>query len=468
METSGIALGVPPTIMNLVQQGLLERAFHDGLVPAFLFRGEAQEEEWQGNTGQEILMTRAGMLDPITEPAVPGVDPLPQALTWEQWTARLDRFIGTIQVDMPTNAIANSDIFLRSIQQLGIQAGQSLNRIPRNALVTAYLQGSTCLILAAIAGDTSLQVASLNGFQTVITRGTTVRPTPVSTGAPLSITVISGVTATTHNVIGATPLDPAVPNGPGTLLLDAAFGGAGAVIRASVLASTRPIIMRAGGGNSVDAITANDIVQYQDFINATNKLRQNNVFPHEDGFYHAHISPEGNGQIFTDPVLQRLNQAHPDSVQFQSAFIGTGGGIAFFLNNETPDDTNSGTLIATGTNAKFAKGIGAEVVNEGGIRIGRVVITGRGAIYERWLDEKRYVSEAGITGKIGGFNILNQGIEIKTDRVSLILRSPINLTQDVVSCTWSYTGGFPIPTDISSGGPQIVKRAVMLEYALGS
>jgi hypothetical protein len=467
METNGIVLGVPPTILNLVQTGLLERAFHDGLFPAMLFRGEAQEEEWQGNTGQEILMTRAGLLDPITDPAVPGVDPEPQALTWEQWTARLDRYIGTIDVDMPTNAVANSDIFLRSIQQLGLQAGQSLNRIPRNALCTAYLQGSTALIVAALTGDTFLQVASLNGFTSVITRGTTVRPTPVSTAAPLPITLMSGTTPISLNVIGATPYDPAVPLGPGTLALDSTVG-AGVAIRSSVLASTRPIIMRAGGGTSVDALQANDILQYQDFINATNKLRQNNVFPHEDGFFHAHISPEGNGQIFTDQVMQRLNQGRPDSIQYQSAFIGTGAGIAFFLNNETPDDSNSGALITTAGSAKFAKGINAEVVNYTGVRVGRVVITGRGAIYERWLDEKRYVSEAGVTGKIGGFNITNQGIEVKTDRISLILRSPVNRTQDIVSCTWSYTGGFPIPTDISSGGPQIVKRSLMLEFALGS
>lgn len=467
METNGIALGVPPTIMNLVQTGLLERAFHDGLFPAMLFRGEAQEEEWQGNTGQEILMTRAGLLDPITEPAVPGVDALPQALTWEQWTARLDRFIGTIDVDMPTNAIANSDVFLRSIQQLGLQAGQSLNRIPRNALCTAYLQGSTALIVAALSGDTALQVASLNGFTSVITRGTTVRPTPVSTSSPLPITLMNGATPISLNVIGATPYDPAVPLGPGTLLLDSTVGS-GVAIRSSVLASTRPIIMRAGGGTSVDALQANDILQYQDFINATNKLRQNNVMPHEDGFYHAHISPEGNGQIFTDQVMQRLNQGRPDSIQYQSAFIGTGAGIAFFLNNETPDDTNSGALISTAGSAKFAKGINAEVVNYTGVRVGRVIITGRGSIYERWLDEKRYVSEAGVTGKIGGFNITNQGIEVKTDRISLILRSPVNRTQDIVSCTWSYTGGFPIPTDISSGGPQITKRALVLEFALGS
>ena len=60
----------------------------------------------------------------------------------------------------------------------------------------------------------------------------------------------------------------------------------------------------------------------------------------------------------------------------------------------------------------------------------------------------------------------NNGIQIETDRISLILRAPLNRLQDQVSSTWSYTGAFPVPTDITAGGPQIVKRAVVIEHAL--
>ena len=41
MAAQGIVLGIPPAILNLVQNGLLERAFHDALVPLFLYRQEA-------------------------------------------------------------------------------------------------------------------------------------------------------------------------------------------------------------------------------------------------------------------------------------------------------------------------------------------------------------------------------------------------------------------------------------------
>lgn len=458
-----LVLGVPPAVLDLVQQGLLERAFHDGLFPALQYRAEAQEEEWPANTGTEIFMSRPGLLAPRTKPLAPGEDPQPQTLSYEQWVARLARYADTIDTHVPTSVVANADQFLRNIHQLGLQAGQSLNRIPRNELFRAYLSGQTNAIAAGAAVDTQIRVASLNGFTDVIVRGTNVRPQPVSTSYPLEIT-ITGVTGT-RNVIGFDPDDPDDPNGPGTLFLDAALGAITAV-RAPVLSSARPLVIRSGGGDSVDAIGSGDVFQLQDAINAVNRLRRANVPPHEDGYYHAHISTDGNSQVFTDTAFQRLNTALPDHVYYQEAFIGTIAGIAFFLNTESPDVLNSGALTGTGTNAQYAEDVGAEVTNEGNVNIGRIVITGKGSIYERWLDEKKYVTEAGITGKVGEFQIVNAGIEVLTERIRLILRAPVNRLQDIVAATWSITTSFPIPSDVTAGGPARFKRALVIEHAL--
>lgn len=459
-----IVVGVPPAVLDLVQQGLLERAFHDGLFPALQYRAEAQEEEWQANTGTEIFMTRPGLMAPITKPLAAGVDPQPQTINYEQWVARLARYAGTIDTHVPTSVVSNSDQFLRNIHQLGLQAGQSLNRIPRNELFKSYLSGQTNLIAPAAAGDTSIRVASVNGFTDVIILGTNTRPSPVSTSTPLAITI--GGVAGTRNVIGFDLDNPDDPYGPGTLFLSAAIGGAGAAARAPVLSAARPLVIRAGGGDSVDAIGPADVFQLQDCINAVNRLRRNSVQPHEDGFFHAHISTDGNTQVFTDPVWQRLNTALPDHVYYQEAFLGTIAGIAFFLNTESPDPLNSGARTATGTSAFYSEDIGAETTNESGVNIGRIIITGRGALYERWLDEKQYVTEAGVTGKVGEFTVVNQGIEVQTERIRLILRAPQNRLQDVVAATWSISTSFPVPSDVSSGGPQRFKRAIVIEHAL--
>jgi len=460
-----LVLGIPPSVVKLVQEGLLERAFHDGLFPALQYRQEALVEEWPANTGNELFMSRPGLLAPVTKPIQPGVDPSPQAVNYEQWTAVLNRFSGTIDTHMPTSATASSNLFLRNIHQLGLQAGQSLNRIPRNSLFKAYLSGQTLTIAAGVAGDTTIRVAALNGFTTVVIPSSTVRPVPVSPATPLTVT-ISGVTGT-RNVIGFTPDNPDDADGPGTLQLSAALGGAGVANRAPVISSAAPLVIRSGGGISVDALNAGDVFTLQDAINAVNKLRRNNVPPHEDGYYHAHISPDGNAQVFTDPAFQRLNTALPDHHIYHEGFIGTIAGIMFFMNTESPDRNNCGTLISTGTNALYAEDIGAEVVNNAGVNVGRILITGRGALYEKWLAGSNFVSEAGITGKMGEFDIVNAGINVQTERIDLILRAPLNRLQDTVAATWQISTSFPVPSDVTSGtGPERFKRAVVIEHAL--
>ncbi len=462
--SGSLVLGVPPAILNLVQQGLLERAFHDGLFPALMYRSEASAEEWGANTGTEIFMSRPGLLRPIVKPLAAGVDPTPQTVSFEQWVARLARYAGTIDTHIPTSVVANADLFLRNIHQLGLQAGQSLNRIPRNELFKSYLSGHTVTIAAAGAPDTTIRVAALNGFIDVVIPGAQVRPASVSPATPLAIT-IAGVGV--RNVIGYTPDDPDDPFGPGTLLLDAAIGGGGIAARTPVLSSQRPMIIRSGGGTSVDAIGGGDTFVLQDLINAVNKLRKQNVQPHEDGYYHAHISTDANSQVFADPAFQRLNTALPDHTYYQEAFIGTIAGCACFLNTESPDYGNAGDRVATGAGGSFYScDIGAETTNDSGINIGRVIVTGRGALVEKYLDEKAYVTEAGITGKVGEFTVVNAGVEVQTERVRLILRAPLNRLQDVVAASWSITTSFPIPSDISSGGPERYKRAIVVEHAL--
>ena len=466
-----VVLGIPPAIINLVQAGALERAFHDGLFPALHYRAEALVDEWQGNTGQEIFESRPGLLAPVVTPLTPGVDPVPVAVSYEQWLARLERYANSVDTHMPTSATAAANLFMRNIHQLGLNAGQTLNRVPRNALFSHYLQGQTNLTAAVAAIDTTIQVASLNGFTDVVSAVTT-RPTPVSAATPLQITFEVAVPFT-RNVIGAVPNDPAVPLGPGVLQLSAAVGVI-VPIRTAIRSVDHPDVIRSGGGTSVDAIALGDVIVLQDVINACNQLRGHNVHEHEDGFFHAHISPASNSQLFADGPVQRMLTALPDHPFYKKGFIGEIGGIAFFMNTESPTNLNTGTQIATGAGgagalSQFSPELLAETINAAGVRIGRVVVTGKGALYERWLNEQAYVSEAGVTGKIGEFDIINAGMQIDIERVRLIIRAPINRLMDTVASTWSATTCFPVPSDVLSGtGPQRYKRALVIEHSLGA
>lgn len=459
-------LQVPAAIAGLIQQGLIERAFRDGLFPSLQYRQDAVYEEVQANTGTEFFRSRSGLMAPVEDPTPAGQDPAPYNTTYEQWPARIDRYGGYVQTHMPTSAVANANLFLRNIHTLGLQAGQSLNRLPRNALFKAYLSGQTLTTAACVAADVTIHVASVNGFTDWVRVGTTVAPVPVSSANPLPVTIGTGASAITRYVVGVAYDDPTDAYGPGTLTLSAAIGGAGFAARTPVVTAYAPFVLRAGGGNSVDSIGVADTAVLTDLSTCINYLRSHNVQPHDDGYYHGHISSMGNNQLFADPVLIRLNTALPQGVEFSEGFVGEKFGCLFYMNNESPNALNSGAKTLTGTNAQYARSIGAEVTNDSGINVGRVIITGKNSIEEVGLDESAYISEAGITGKIGEFSVVNQGIQVPVERVRLILRSPINVWQDIVTAAWSSTVGFPIPTDATaSSGPNRYKRAVVYEYA---
>jgi hypothetical protein len=461
-----IILAVPPALIELNQKGLLERAYHDGLYPNLAYRAEAMPEEWPANTGQQLFMTRPGLLPVVTKPIVPGTEPQPQAIPYEQWVATLEKYCATIDTHMPTSVTSNANQFLRNIHQLGLQAGQSINRAARNALFRAYLSGQTVTIQAVLATDTTLRVASLNGFTDVVIPGTNVAPQPVSQSYPLPIRIGSGPATVNLTANGFVPDNASDPFGPGTLQLTTAVGAAFAV-RTTVRSLFAPRVVRSAVGDSVDAIGPGDSTVLQQAINAVAFLRRASVQPHDDGFYHAHISPLANAQVFADPVFQRLNQSLPEHVIYKEGFIGTLSGVMFFMNNESPEPYNSGDLSSTANGGVYASELGAEVVNGNGVTIGRTLITGRGSVYEKYLDEGQYVTEAGTTGKIGEFDVINNSIAIQTERIRLILRAPQDRLQEIVSATWSITTSFPIPSDITAAsGPERFKRAVVLEYAL--
>ena len=389
---SDIILGIPAAILVLNQKGLIERAFHDGLYPNLAFRAEAMPEEWPAGQGTEQFQSRPGLLAPMVTAMQPGTEPVSQSVNYEQWIAQLAQYAASTDTHMPSSVTASSNLFLRNIKQLGLQAGQSVNRIARNAMFQAYLSGQTVTIAAIASTDSQIRVAALNGFGTVVNPGGTVRPMPVSPQTPLPIVVGSGTGQVSASVVGIIPDDPNDLLGPGTLVLLGQIGTAFAVVRTTVKSIYAPRVVRSAPGDSIDAISSSDSITLQQCINAIAFLRRANVQPHDDGFFHAHLGALGNAQFFADPVFQRLNQSLPEHVIYKEGFIGHIAGIMFILNNEAPEQYNSGNLLATANLGEYASEMGSEVVNGTGVQIGRILITGKGSVYERYLDESAFVT----------------------------------------------------------------------------
>jgi hypothetical protein len=183
----------------------------------------------------------------------------------------------------------------------------------------------------------------------------------------------------------------------------------------------------------------------------------------------VHLSPAAEAEIFRDNHFQRLFQSqNATSDQYQGLYIGELLGCAFFRDNENPSTETVSSQVALpggGGLAILAPEIGGEIVTAAGLPVVRTVVTGGGVMYEKYLDESKYISEAGVTGKIGEFSLVNGGVQVMTQRIRFILRSPLDRLQQVVSQSWSWSGDFPVPSDRLTGNAAAFKRAVVIEHA---
>ncbi len=456
-----------PEIRALVQDGILERAFHDALFPRLLYRGEATPVLWPAQIGDRQVFTGTGLLPKSQRPLVPGNDPVPQAYSAEQWEAVAQQYASSIDTHMPTSMVAIANLFYRNAQQLGLQAGQSLNGIVRNKLYNTALAGHTVADGAQAAVNT-LRVKRLNGFTRArrpdLAGGSPVRYEAVSPTNPLPIKLYTTTPAeVSRNVIGFTPDTAGDEIGPGTITLD----GAAVTVanRDYVIADTRTSLVRVGGGNKVDDVGTSDLFRLADIRAALARMRSQNVPEHQDGYFHCHMDPTSEAQIFADNEFQRLLTSMPDYYMYKSFGIGVLLGTVFIRNTESPVPET----VLGGTSATFSQddNFAGELYNTGantGMKVHRPVFVGQGQILEYYLDLANLVTEAGITGKLAEPRITNNGIDVFTERIQLIIRAPLNRLQDMVSTSWKFIGDWPVRTDGAVGDAAYYKRVLAVEH----
>lgn len=453
-------------VRAIVQENLLERAFHDALFPYLQFRGEVAPVVWPAGIGDTQIFSAPGLMPINCKPLRPGEDPEPMTYPLEQWTAQLNQYSGSVDTHMPTSMLAIANLFMRNAHQLGMQAGQSLNRIVRNRMYAAALSGWT-VADGAQAATATLRVKRLNGFTRARNPNTvgasTVKFDLVSSTNPLAITVFDNAVPTAFNVIGFTPDTPGDEFGPGTITLNAAVTSV--ADRGYVIASDRTQLVRVGGGFKVDDLGASDVPTLADVRSAVSKFWQNNVPGHGDGRFHAHLDPKSQALIFADAELQRLLTALPDYYMYKEFAIGEILGTVFFRNSECPvlqtvypgtgvfsqDDPFVGELFHNGNPAT-------------GVPIHRILFSAQGGILEYYNDLSGLVTEAGIPGKLAEPSITNNGIEVMTERIQLIIRQPLNRLADKVSVSWRFMGDWPVRTDASTGDSSRYKRFAVIEH----
>lgn len=453
-----------PQVRPLVQQNLLERAFHDALFPQLLYRGEATPQVWPAGVGDVQIFSAPGLIEPDLTPGTPGVDPSPVSYPMEQWQAQLHQYHGTIDTHMPTSMVAIADLFLRNSHQLGLQAGMTVNRLARNRLYNAALSGWTVADGAQV-GVTELRVKRLNGLtraRNPLTSGASrVQFDTVSSSNPLQVHIdVSGVD-TLRNVIGYTPDTIGDEVGPGTITINSAITVAD---RAYVYSADATNIVRSGGGLKVDDV-AGDSPSFADLRKVVANFRENNVPAHPDGRYHAHLGPQSENLIFSDDELQRLNTAIPDYYMYKQFAIGETLGTIYVRNSEAPIVST----VVDGSTGEFSQRdpFGGELTVDGtvgGERAHRILFTAQGGLMEYYSDLANLLTDAGVQGKIAEPQVVNNGIEVYTDRIQLIIRSPQNRMADMVSTSWKIIADWPFRTDAATGDSARYKRAAVIEH----
>lgn len=442
------------SIAATIQSNTLQRVFRDALYPNLLFRMEAMRELWPTHLGGSSTFTRPGLIKPRTRPATAGVDPVGKTYGVEQWAATAMKWNDSIDTNMPTSYLQLANAFMQNIHMLGLQAGQSMNRVVRDKGYNAYVAGNTVNDVSALSAATSIHVANLTGFTTNLFGGT---QQPVSSGNPIAISIPS--INYTGVVTAASPDTAGDPIHGGTLTISPGLT-ANLAARSAVITNKASQLVYSGGGTSVDAIDSNDTFAVRDIRTAIGILRYNNVPAHEDGLYHWHLDSQSELQVFSDNEFQRLNQSLPDYVHYKRLCLGVWGQSAFYRNNEAPAYQTCDPDPVDGNTHGF------EVVNGAGVQLRRPICTGQGWIEEKYLDQSQFISQAGVMGKIGEFAVTNNGVQVITEEIRLIMRAPIDKLQENTSTTWQFCGDFPVPTDeLAPPTSATFKRAVVCVHS---
>lgn len=460
-----------PQIRQIVQENMLERQFHDALFPRTLFRGEVTPMPWAANVGDTRFFSGTGLIPIDASPLQPGNDPVPLAYTYEQWFAQAEQYMGTIDTYMPNSVVAIANLFLRNAHQLGLQSALTLDTIVRDRMFNAAVSGWS-VVDGAQSSTANLRVKRLNGYTRArnpnLSTGSPVRFDYVSSSNPLVVHIFDNGADATFSIIGYTPDVAGDETGPGVLILSTSVTSV--ANRAYIYSVDSTDIVRVGGGLKVDTLLSTSLPKLTDIRSAVSNFWQNNVPEHPDGRFHAHISPISQSKVFADDELQRLLTALPDYYMYKKFAIGELLGCVFFRNSRNPiaSTVNGGSTATYLQTDPFA----GELYTKGvptssdatSLAVYRMLFTAQGGIMEYYIDPNQLITDAGITGKVGDPRVVNNGIEVNSDRIQLILRAPQNRAQDMVATTWKFIGDWPVRTDAATGDPSRYKRFQVIEH----
>ncbi|ONG55736.1 hypothetical protein BKE38_08700 [Pseudoroseomonas deserti] len=410
---------LPAALQAAIQQGFLEKKFHDALKAKLGFRAIADREAFTAGIGEEITKTRAGLLPAVITPlaAVANSDLTngvgESAFALEQYKVVAQSYGSSMNLNRVTSVVNIVDLAMQNASKLGEQASRSLDTLAANALFSAYLSSNT-RTTGAPSGAT-ITVDDIRGFvagQTVAVNGS---PYTVASVAA------SGTSTAPNGVAGTITM-----TGAGNLASDGVVGKA-------VVGSTAPVVLRAANRAHTGLLAANDVLTADKILAAKAQLEANGV----SGRMICYADPQHLTGLYADATFQSFFRGGNGTAEWRNGVISNLLGVEIVATNMSP------------------------VQSLGGLTVRRAIVVANGALIESTLTGTAYANHE---------ELVKNGMVSVVDDVAMVTRAPIDQLQQVITQSWNYIGGFVVPTDKNTNASVLptasnaaYKRAVVIE-----
>ncbi|MDE1139966.1 hypothetical protein [Paraburkholderia tropica] len=446
---------LPAALQSVIQTGFLEHQFGLPLRAKLGFRAIADREPFTANIGETITKTRTGLLPAVTSAMAPAANSditsglTPQNYSVEQYILSIAQYAANMQINIVTQKVAISDLYLRNAYALGEQAFRSVDTLAQQTLYNTYMGGNTRVRTTLGSAGATVAVDDIRGFQTTLNSAGQV--VPVSGTNPVNVVIGADVYSLTGFAADGTNVSTTPGGISGSLTFSTSVTVADGTAGNPVVSAVAPYVVRpsTSSGNVMAATTAaissaNDInngkLTMQMVLNAKATMSANGV-PVVDatGMYHLYVDPLQATGLYSDPAFQQFFRGQVTTEEYRRGVIAELLGVRIEETNLNPVQT----LAGVGT-------------------VRRGLLVGQGALVEGIFTDTAYAEALDTVDKDDMITLV--------DGIAHVTREPLDALKQVVTQTWSYIGGFVVPTDVTTNPNTIptatnsaAKRGIMIE-----
>jgi hypothetical protein len=441
----------PAALQAILQTGLLEREMEEGLDSVLGYRSTCLLEQIPNRVGETVTRTRKGRKAPVTTALVPsansgldnGLTPT-ASFTIEQYTITLSQYADTVDLNLMQDQLGIASRFIANARNNAVQAGQSLERLMRLALFSAYMSGNTRVLSSPAPTTTTVHVDDIRGFTTQLVNGVV---TPISPSNALSVLEIGASgTIQTLSVTAVAADGSNVSTAPDGISGTLTFATATApTANDALVAVNAPAILRSYAALTTFELNPGSVLTFGLLQDAEAYLRDNAVPAMPDGTFHVILDNTSMRHLFADQQFMAFFAGRDMSREYREGQVIRIAGLTLIPTTETyiVNMTNSGGQA---------------------IRVRRPIVIGAEAsIQADFEGMELFLDQLGITD-------LDSNIAL-VDGILQIVREPLSRLQDDVAQTWTWIGSYTIPTDLTAtstiiptASSALYKRCVVIEH----